>query len=79
MKHVLGVLVALLAILTWTFAGTIVELESYRSANAGGLCHVAAVDYAADAGARQAREQCLAAAKTSTGAIGHLLHALHIQ
>jgi hypothetical protein len=79
MKHVLGVAVALLAILTWTFAGTIIELETYRSANAEGLCHVAAADYAADAGARQERERCLTAAKSSTGAIGHLLHALHLQ
>lgn len=78
MKHVLAVLVALLAILTWTFAGTIVELESYRATNAQGLCHVPGTDYAADTAARQQREQCLTATRTGTGAVRHLLNALGI-
>lgn len=76
MKHLLAVLVALLAILSWTFAGTIVELETYRSANAQGLCHVADVNYGADAGARAQRERCLAATHTGTGYTRHLLNAL---
>jgi hypothetical protein len=76
MKHLLAVLVALLAILSWTFAGTIVELESYRAANAQGLCHVAGTDYAADAAARQARDQCLIATQSQTGPVRHLLNAL---
>jgi hypothetical protein len=78
MKHVLGVAAALLAILAWTFGNTIVELESYREANARGLCHVAAADYAGDAQARLQREQCLAGAGSDTGAVQRLLRALRI-
>lgn len=76
MKHLLAVLAALLAILSWTFAGTIVELETYRSANAQGLCHIANVDYSGDAGARTQRERCLAATHTGTSYVQHLLNAL---
>ncbi|RAI37768.1 hypothetical protein [Rhodoplanes roseus] len=79
MKHLLAVLLGLLAILTWTFGGTVIELESYREANSQGLCHVVGVDYSADGQARQVREQCLAAAKSSTGPFGHILHALHLR
>lgn len=78
MKHVLGVAAALMAILTWTFGNTIVELEAYREANAKGLCHVAAADYAGDAEARRRRDQCLATATSDTSAIRRLLHALRV-
>ncbi len=74
----IGIVAALLAILLWTFANTIVELESYRAANSAGLCHVAGIDYAADAQARIVRDQCLAGATTQTSPIRHLLHALGI-
>jgi hypothetical protein len=74
----IGIVAALLAILLWTFANTIVELESYRAANSAGLCHVAGIDYATDAPARIQRDQCLAGATTQTSPIRHLLHALRI-
>jgi hypothetical protein len=78
MARILGLVAALLAILLWTFGNTIVELESYRYANSLGMCHVAGVDYAADASARAQREECLAQADTEKSPVWHLLHALGI-
>jgi hypothetical protein len=78
MARALGFLAALLAILVWTFGNTIVELESYRQANSSGMCHVAGVDYAADAQARAQREECLSRTTTSNTVL-HLLHALGIR
>lgn len=78
MTRSLGLLAALLAILLWTFAGTIIELENYRYANSQGLCDVASVNYATDAQARVQRDQCLSKTQTRPNPLSHLLYALRI-
>ncbi len=78
MARTLGLLAALLAILLWTFGGTIIELENYRNANSMGLCDEASADYANDPQARMRRDQCLAGTSTRTNGIWHLGYALGI-
>jgi hypothetical protein len=78
MTRMLGLLAALLAILLWTFGGTIIQLENYRYANSQGLCDDASVNYATDAQARAQRDQCLFKTSTRPNPVSHLLYALRI-
>lgn len=78
MARALGLLAALLAILLWTFAGTIIQLENYHYANSQGLCDVASANYATDAQARAQRDDCLFNTNTRPSAVTHLLYALRI-